>query len=444
MNKRFSDDFKWGVATSAYQIEGAIHEDGRSESIWDRFSSNPANIKDGTNGAVACDHYHLWEQDLDLVASLDTNAYRFSIAWPRIIPNGRGGVNEKGLDFYDRLVDGLLQRGIEPCATLYHWDLPQSLQDDGGWANRATVEAFVAYTDAVTRRLGDRVKFWITINEPWVVAAIGNLWGKHAPGLHNPSIAAQVGHNVLLAHGSAIPVIRANSPGAEAGITLNFTPAYPASNHLTDRIAAAQVDLFTNQWFLDPVFGRGYPEGLWQSFEANPPQIQPGDMETIAVPTDFLGVNFYSRSVVRHMEGSHPQFVQVPGATYTDMEWEVYPPALTNLLLRLHRDYGAQKMYITENGAAFTDNPDASGYVNDQQRRAYLEGHLIACAEASAQGAPLAGYYLWSLLDNFEWDEGYSRRFGITYVDYVTQKRTLKESGKWYREFVRANLPVGV
>ncbi len=444
MNKRFSDNFKWGVATSAYQIEGAVDEDGRGESIWDRFGNTPGKIKDGSNGAVACDHYHRWEQDLDLVASLGLNAYRFSIAWPRIIPDRRGAVNQRGLDFYDRLVDGLLQRNLEPCATLYHWDLPQSLQDDGGWANRSTVEAFIEYTDAVTRRLGDRVKLWITVNEPWVVACIGNLWGEHAPGLRDPNVSAQVGHHLLLAHGMAMPVVRANSPGAEAGITLNFTPAYPASDNLADRIAAEQVDLFTNRWFLDPVFGRDYPEGLWQSFSANPPQVAAGDMAAIAVATDFLGVNFYSRSVVRHLEGGQPQLVEVSGATYTEMDWEVYPPALTNLLLRLHRDYGAQKMYITENGAAFTDQPDNAGYVNDEARRAYIESHLDACAEAIAQGAPLAGYYLWSLLDNFEWGEGYSKRFGITYVDYASQKRTLKRSGEWYREFVRANLPVGV
>jgi beta-glucosidase len=444
LNKQFSDNFKWGAATSAYQIEGAVHEDDRGESIWDSFASIHGKIKDGSSGAVACDHYHRWEQDLDLIASLGLNAYRFSIAWPRIIPAGRGAVNQKGLDFYDRLVDGLLQRNIEPCVTLHHWDLPQALQDEGGWASRATVEAFIAYTDAVTRRLGDRVKRWITQNEPWVVTVLGNLRGLNAPGLCDPNVAAQVSHYLLLAHGLAVPVIRANSRAAEVGITLNFTPAYPASGSEADCIATAQNDLFTNRWFLDPVFGRGYPDGLWQSFAANPPQMQPGDMETIAAATDFLGVNFYSRSVVKHAEGGEPQFVHVPGATYTDTDWEVYPTALYDLLLRLHREYGAQKLYITENGAAFSDQPDDEGYVNDEQRRTYIESHLAACNAAIAEGAPLKGYYLWALMDNFEWGNGYSKRFGINYVDYATQKRTLKQSGKWYREFVRANRSVGV
>ncbi|PZS01507.1 MAG: beta-glucosidase [Candidatus Chloroheliales bacterium] len=444
MSKQFADNFKWGVATSAYQVEGAVHEDGRGESIWDRFASIPGKINDGSSGAIACDHYHRWAQDLDLIASLGLNAYRFSIAWPRIIPPGRGAVNEAGLDFYDRLVDGLLGRNIAPCATLCHWDLPQALQDEGGWANRATVEAFVAYTDAVTRRLGDRVKLWITQNEPWVVTVNGHLRGLDAPGLSDPNVAAQVSHHLLLSHGLAVPIIRANSRDADVGITLNLTPAYPASDREADRLATAQNDLFTNRWFLDPLFGRGYPQGLWQSFAADPPQAQPGDMETIAVPTDFLGVNYYTRSVVRQGEDGQPQIVHVPDALYTDTDWEVYPAALTDLLLRLHRDYGAKQLYITENGAAFADQPDANGYVDDEPRRAYLEAHLAACSAAIAQGVPLTGYFLWSLLDNFEWGNGYSKRFGITYVDFVTQKRTLKQSGKWYREFVQANSPLRV
>ncbi len=361
MTKRqFPADFVWGAATSSYQIEGAWNEDGKGESIWDRFAHTPGKIEDGSNGDVACDHYHRWPEDIALMQELNFQAYRFSIAWPRILPQGRGQVNQKGLDFYSRLVDGLLAAGITPYATLYHWELPQTLQDEGGWPQRATGDAFVEYADIVSRHLGDRVTNWITHNEPWCIAFLSYQIGEHAPGHHDWNEAIRAGHHVLLSHGQAVPLIRRNSPGCEVGITLNFTHAMPASPSAADQAAARWFDGYFNRWFADPLYGRHYPADMVAIYEAQGhlPNgldfIQPGDMEAIAVPTDFLGVNYYSWAVLRdeNAPDNLPRtlFADLPK---TDMDWEVYPEGLYQLLCRMYFDYNVPKLYITENGASY-------------------------------------------------------------------------------------------
>nr|AIF34060.1 beta-glucosidase family 1 [uncultured bacterium] len=436
---RFPKGFLWGAATAAYQIEGAWNEDGRSESIWDRFSHTPGKVVNDHTGDIACDHYHRWPEDIALMRKIGLQAYRFSISWPRILPAGNGAVNAAGLDFYDRLVDGLLEAGIQPFATLYHWDLPQVLQDRGGWANRDTVAAFTEYADVVVRRLGDRVKHWITHNEPWCTAFLGNWMGEHAPGLRNgPALA--VAHHVLLSHGEAVPVLRAGSPGAQVGITLNFSPAYPASESEADRAAALRHDGFFNRWFLDPLYGRGYPADMLEVYGDMMPEVPPGDLERIAVPTDFLGVNYYNRAVIRDDPAAQPLrtgFVE-PKGEYTHMNWEVYPDALRALLERLHRDYAPPRMYITENGAAYYDAL-TDDRVHDESRIGYLRSHLAACAKAIDAGVPLEGYFAWSLTDNFEWAWGYTRRFGMIYIDYPTQRRIWKDSAHFYAGAIASN-----
>jgi beta-glucosidase len=437
----FGADFLWGCATSSYQIEGAVHEDGRGESIWDRFCATPGTIRDGSSGAVACDHYHRWPQDLDLARSLGVNAYRFSIAWPRIQADGRGKPNAKGLDFYSRLVDGLLERGIQPWATLYHWDLPQPLQDQGGWAQRDTVDAFVEYADHVTRHLGDRVKHWITHNEPYCTAFLGHFEGNHAPGIKDWKTAIQVVHHLLLSHGQAVPVIRRNSAGAQVGITLSLHPIVAASDSAADAAAALRHDGSRNRWFLDPLHGRGYPADVWGLLGANAPVVQPEDMDLIAATTDFLGVNYYFPEVVADAPGAGDiatRVVERPGVERTAFGWEVSPQGLVTLLQRIHRDYAPARLYMTENGSTFADVVQPDGSISDVQRRSYLARHLEACRQVVAAGVPLKGYFAWSLLDNFEWAEGYALRFGITYVDYATQKRTLKASGQWYAQFLQS------
>ncbi|MBX6773172.1 MAG: beta-glucosidase [Chloroflexi bacterium] len=436
----FPAAFLWGAATAAYQIEGAVREDGRGESIWDRFSHTPGKTHKGDTGDIACDHYHRWPEDIRLMRELNLKAYRFSIAWPRILPRGRGGVNERGLAFYDRLVDGLLAADITPWVTLYHWDLPQPLEDAGGWPNRSTADAFVEYVNIVSRRLGDRVKNWITLNEPWCVAFLGYLTGEHAPGRRDLRAALAATRTLLAAHGRAVPVLRANSAGARVGITLNLAAVYPASDSPVDREAAHRYDGFFNRWFLDPLYGRGYPADMVALYGDNLPPVPAGDIEVAAAPIDFLGVNYYSPSAVRH-EPSGPLQVGVvpfPDAEVTAMGWPVYPRGLFDLLLRLHRDYPIGALYITENGAAYDDPPPANGRVPDPRRIAYYAGHLTEAARAIAEGVPLHGYFAWSLMDNFEWAHGYSKRFGLVYVDYPTQQRTIKDSGYWYREVIAA------
>jgi len=438
----FPASFRWGCATSAYQVEGAAVEEGRGESIWDRFCALPGRIADGSSGAVACDHYHRWPEDLDRMRALGVGDYRFSIAWPRVVPGGRGAVNARGLDFYSRLVDGLLERGIEPWVTLYHWDLPQALQDAGGWTSRDTVAAFTEYADVASRRLGDRVRNWITHNEPWCTAFLGHFEGTHAPGVRDWRAALQACHHVLLSHGAAVPMLRANVPGARVGIALSLHPLVPASTAAADALATQRFDGLRNRWFLDPLHGRGYPQDAWAACGADAPRAQPGDLEAIAAPLDFLGVNYYFPEAIAHAPGAHPLAVRVverSGVERTDLGWEVYPEGLTGLLLRLQREYAPARMVITENGASYDDVVRNDGSVPDERRRAYLQRHLEALREAMQRGASVQGYFAWTLLDNFEWAEGYTRRFGLVHVDFHTQERRLKASGAWLRDFLRGD-----
>jgi beta-glucosidase len=446
----FPKGFVWGAATSAYQIEGAAAEDGRGESIWDRFARTPSKVEDGSSGDVACDHYHRWKGDIALMKRLGLHAYRFSIAWPRIVPAGRGAINPAGLDFYSRLVDGLLESGIEPYATLYHWDLPQPLQDEGGWANRATAEAFAEYADAVSRKLGDRVRQWITHNEPWCASMLGYQTGRHAPGLTDWPSALAASHHLLLSHGLAVPILRANSPGAQVGITLNLCPAVPASESREDNDATRHFDGHFNRWFLDPLYRGRYPSDILADYidrgqlDATVPFLKPDDLKAIATPTDFLGVNYYNRTIVRSdripESKNRPRTVTlVLESEVTDMGWEVYPDGLFQTLARLGVEYSVPKMYVTENGASYADGPDQHGRIDDGRRLRYIRDHLVEAHRAIELGVPLAGYFVWSLLDNFEWERGYGQRFGITWVDYETQQRTPKDSALWYRQVIEAN-----
>ncbi|MES2900339.1 MAG: GH1 family beta-glucosidase [Pseudomonadota bacterium] len=437
----FGTDFQWGCSTSSFQIEGAAAEDGRADSIWDTFCRQPGKIRDGSDASVACDHYHRWPEDMDLGRALGLNAYRFSIAWPRIMSAVGAAPNEAGLQFYSDLIDGMLARGMVPWVTLYHWDLPQYLQDQGGWANRATVDAFLAYADVVTKRLGDRVKHWITHNEPWCTAIHGNLDGMHAPGLQDTPTALQVCHNVLVSHGLAVPLIRANVPGAQVGIALSLHPVQAASDNAADLAAAERHDAFRNRWFLDALHGRGYPALPLEMLGQAAPTILAGDMDAIAAPTDFIGVNYYFPEVVRHAPQAgflQTEVIRPEGRQRTDFGWEVAPAGLTGLLLRIAREYGPARMYVTENGSSYDDVVNQQGEIDDMARRDYLVRHLQAVLDAQRQGAPVHGYFAWSLLDNFEWSEGYLRRFGLAFVDFATQQRTLKLSGKWYQQFLNA------
>jgi beta-glucosidase len=436
-NRTFPADFLWGAATAAYQIEGAAHEDGRGESVWDRFGATSGKVRNGDTGEIACDFYHRFREDVALMRELGLDAFRFSIAWPRVLTEGGGTVNEAGLDFYDRLVEELLAHGIEPFATLFHWDTPQALEDGGGWPARATAEAFVDYADTVVARLGDRVRYWTTHNEPWVVAWIGHAWGEHAPGRTSETDAVAAAHHLLLSHGWAVQAIRRAAPDARVGITLNLAHAYPASPSPEDEAAAWQLDGEGNRWFLDPLFRGSYPADLLERNETVGSFVREGDLEAIAAPIDFLGINNYFRFIVRDaVEG--PRVVQDPEAQLTDMGWEVYPDGLYRLLLRVAADYAPAEIYVTENGAAFGDVRGHDGRVRDPERQAYLESHIDSVARAVAEHVPVKGYFVWSLLDNFEWAEGYSRRFGIVYVDYPTLERVPKGSFYWYRDFIAA------
>ncbi len=438
IDRRFPPDFVWGVATAAYQVEGAVTADGRGESIWDRFTATPGKILNGDHGRVACDSYHRYPVDVALMRELGVDAYRFSIAWPRILPEGRGRVNTAGLDFYDRLVDELLANGIRPFATLYHWDLPQALEDRGGWPARETVDAFAEYAEVVAGRLGDRVDDWITLNEPWVIAWLGYGTGQDAPGRASESDAVAAGHHVLLAHGRTVEVLRREAPGAKVGITIDLIPMEPLSDSEADAAAVRQEDAVRNRWFLDPVLRGEYPAEAMERYGSLLPQaLQPGDLETISRPIDFLGVNYYRRNVVQADPATGAPTIVDPQGEYTSMGWEVYPGALHSLLVRLHDEYDVPPVYVTENGAAFAD-VRRNGHVDDPERASYLERHLEAVAEAVTDGVPVAGYFVWSLLDNFEWSRGYSQRFGLVYVDFETLERVPKASFGWYRDFIAA------
>ncbi len=446
-NHLFPEGFIWGTATSSQQIEGAVNQDGRGESIWDRFASKPGNISDGSRPDVACDHYNRWPEDIQQMQWLGLDAYRFSIAWPRIFPQGRGQVNSAGLDFYERLVDGLLAAGIEPYPTLYHWDLPQRLQDEGGWANRSIVNAYADYAEAVTRRLGDRVSRWVTHNEPWCIACLGHEEGHHAPGHKDPAEALAVAHHILLSHGRAVPVIRREAKNAEVGIVQIHCPAYPATNSADDQDAARWFDGGFNRWFMDPVFKGSYPAdavadriaaGHLSSSEM--PFVQDGDLGIISAPLDFLGLNYYSRNVMKVDENGRRVAVKVvPREELTDMDWEVYPEGFLRSLMTVHQDYSPPKIYITENGAAYDYPIGANGRIADTKRITYLREHLLALHQAIQSGVPVQGYFAWSQMDNFEWALGYEKKFGLYAVDTETQNRTAKDSAYWYRDVVAAN-----
>jgi beta-glucosidase len=448
----FPDGFIWGTATSSYQIEGAWDEDGKGESIWDRFTHTPGNIHDGSTGDVACDHYHRWREDIALMKELGLQAYRFSISWPRILPEGRGKVNQAGLDFYSRLVDGLLEAGIEPFITLYHWDLPQVLQDDGGWDARTTAEAFVEYADVVSRHLGDRAKHWITHNEPWATMIMGHQNGSHAPGVKDYSTALKVSHHMLLSHGWAVPAIRRNSPDAEVGITLVLFPLVPGSDANVVLPVFRKFDGYFNRWFLDPLYGRHYPADMVADhIEAGrlPADgltfVESDDLEAIAAPTDFLGVNYYIPVIIRSAvpPGAEDEPLALlfhgPEYEYTEIGSMIYPDGLRHLLNRLTYEYQPGKIYITENGASYSDGPDSNGRVRDERRVDFLRDHFMAAHAAIECGVPLAGYFVWSLMDNFEWSFGYTQRFGIVWVDFETQQRVPKSSALWYRQVITEN-----
>jgi beta-glucosidase len=437
-------DFLWGAATAAYQIEGAATEDGRGESIWDRFCATPGKVRNGDSGAVACDFYHRYGDDIGLMRELGLDAFRFSIAWPRILPDGRGRVNVAGLDFYDRLVDALLEAGIRPFATLYHWDLPQALEDAGGWPARATAEAFVEYVDTVAARLGDRITDWTTHNEPFCASWLGYGSGRHAPGRANLADALAAAHHLLLSHGWAVEVIRRHSPEAEVGIVFDLWPVESASEDPADVEAAHVADGRQSRWFLDPVLRGAYPADTLERYAPLAPPVADGDMAAIAEPVDFIGVNNYSRSIVRADPATgEPIVVRTPTGRLTDMGWEVYPDGLYQMIMRLHLEYEVPKIYVTENGAAFPDVVTHDGRVHDVERQAYLADYTAATARAQADGAPVAGYFVWSLLDNFEWGYGYGKRFGLVYVDYPTLQRIPKDSFSWYRDFIGSRHAAG-
>jgi beta-glucosidase len=437
------NDFVWGAATAAFQIEGATTADGRGESIWDRFASVEGNVAHGDTGDPACEHYYRWRDDLDLMQSLGLGGYRFSIAWPRIQPDGRGPANRRGLDFYRALVEGMLERGIRPLATLYHWDLPQALQDEGGWASRDVVERFTEYAGIVFDALGDVVPAWITHNEPWVTSFLGYAYGSKAPGLRDWPAAIRAAHHALLAHGETVRAFRAGGYDAQIGITLDLTVAIPATESEADRVAAGRLDGHHNRWFLDPVFRGRYPENMVAFYEQRFGPIDailPGDLETIAQPIDFLGVNFYRPNWASAVaDGGLDVGDAPPDVERTAMGWPIAPEYLTDLLVGVRRDYGGLPLLITENGAAFDDRLDGADVVEDDRRVAYLRGHVEAIERARAQGVDVRGYYVWSFLDNFEWEHGYEKRFGIVFVDFPTQRRIPKQSALWYRDLIASS-----
>jgi len=447
---QFPPKFLFGTATAAFQIEGSPRFDGKGASIWDTFTHKPGKVITGENADVACETYANPERDLALISELGFNAYRFSIAWSRVLPEGRGRVNQKGMDYYSRLVDSLLARNILPFITLFHWDTPQVLQDlCGGFAGRDMAFYFADYAEIVVKALGDRAKHWITLNEPWEHAAFGHLLGIHAPGRHNPFVYFRAAHHQLLGHGLAVERIRSASPDARVGITLSLTPIYPVTEKSKDAAAARVANQFFNDFYLDGIFKGSYPDPLWKKIGIARPRVDAEDMSIISRPVDFLGVNYYSREFARaawyvpflgawvdEVDTGGKEAV-VNGYQYTDTGREVYPPAFYELLMRLKNEYGNPLMYITENGASFTDTLE-NGRVHDPLRVSFLEGYMNAAATAIQDGVNLKGYFIWSLMDNFEWNNGFSKRFGLTYVDHTTQERTIKDSGYWVKKMIEA------
>jgi beta-glucosidase len=438
---RFPEDFLWGAATSAYQVEGSPLADGAGPSIWHRFAHSPGLTAGGETGDVACDHYHRWADDVALMADLGLNAYRFSLSWSRIMPEGRGRVNQAGLDFYRRLVDALLAKNIKPVVTLYHWDLPAALDDRGGWLNPDIADWFADYARVAFRSLGDRVPMWTTLNEPWVVVDGGYLHGALAPGHRNLFEAPRVAHHLLVAHGAAVQAYRAEARG-KIGIVFNIEPKHPASEDPKDLAAARRADAYMNRQYLEPVLGRPYPQELQEIFGAAWDESVQNEIPRIAQPIDFLGINYYTRGVTGHDAEALPvraSPVKVPEAVYTETGWEVYPKGLTETLLWVKERSGALPLYVTENGAAFPDPSHLSdGRLDDGLRVDYYREHLRAALDARRQGVDLRGYFAWSLLDNFEWSLGYAKRFGIVHVDFTTQRRTLKASARLYRDVIKS------
>lgn len=439
----FPDNFIWGTATASYQIEGGCRDDGKGESIWDRFTRVRENISDRNNGDIACDSYHLYRQDVELMKELGLDAYRFSISWSRVFPEGKGRPNPKGIDYYKRLTAALAENGIKPVVTLSHWDLPQKLQDIGGWANHDTTDYFMEYARYMYKELGDSVPIWITHNEPSVVTFIGNWLGTHAPGIKDFSTALLVSHNLLLSHGKAVKAYREMGLKGEIGITLATSNMYPATGTAEDAAAAIRSDGYWNRWFMDPVLKGKYPQDMldWYAGRVVVPDITQEDLKLIGLPVDFLGVNYYYASSVSSDKNKYPlelteDFI---GQHRTEMGWGVNPESLGEFLLRLHKDYDGVKMYITENGAAYKDIINREGRIADDNRTDFLYRYLTQIHRAIQGGADISGYFVWTLMDNFEWAYGFSKRFGLAYTDHLTHKRTIKDSGYWYRDVIRNN-----
>lgn len=430
---QFPDNFVWGVATSAFQIEGAAAIDGKGPSIWDEFCRVPGAIADQSNGDIACDHYHLYEQDLDLIKELHVDAYRFSISWPRVQPTGSGEWNEIGLQFYERLIDGLIARGIKPYLTLNHWDLPAALQHQGGWENRETVYRFVEYAKGIHERFGQRIVSIATHNEPWVVATLGHEQGIFAPGIKDRAIAAQCSHHLLLSHGMAVQELRRAGATYDLGIVLNLAPMHPATDSPADVAKTRLEDGKLLRWYMDPLFKKSYPDDILAYLGSDAPILHEGDLDIIGTPIDFLGINYYSRTMV---SAGDPWDPKSHGKAVSDMGWEIFPEGLTELLLRVHHDYDVPPLFVTENGGAFKDHVGEDGRVHDADRQDYIERHIAAMHLAMKEGVKMGGYMVWSFLDNFEWASGYEKRFGIVHVDYDTQRRTLKDSALWYQNFL--------
>ena len=445
----FPKGFFWGTATASYQIEGAWNEDGKGESIWDRFAHTPGKIRNGDTGDVACDSYHRWRDDIALMRAMNLNSYRFSIAWPRIQPSGSGAINSKGIDYYSRLVDALLAARIRPFVTLYHWDLPQALDEPGGWLNRDTASRFADYTQAVVQALGDRVTDWMLFHEPSVFTYSGYLEGSHPPGHKSILDFLRATHVVNLAQGEGFRALKAARPGARVGTAFNMSACEPATNSDADKLAAERTHAITNVWFVDPALRGRYPEAL-TFLPETAMGVKSGDMEKTRAPLDFIGINLYYRTIASapgaiertvhaqdwlfpvKMDGGHEGPV-------TDYAWEVWPKSLHDMVMRITRDYNRPVIEITENGCAYNDGPDAGGAIRDERRISYHRGYLAALAQAMAEGADVRGYHAWSLMDNFEWADGFSQRFGLAYVDFKTQKRTIKDSGRWYGKVAAEN-----
>jgi beta-glucosidase len=439
---RFPDGFSWGTATASYQVEGAWQEDGKGESIWDRFSHTPGTIQNGDTGDVACDQYHRYKDGVALMKSLGMRGYRFSIAWPRIFPDGTGKPNQKGLDYYSRLVDELLANDIMPFPTLYHWDLPQALQDAGGWANRDIIGQFTTYAETCVNALGDRVKNWMVFNEPWCFTFLGTLYGAHAPGMRDADHCMKATHIVNLTQGEAMKAMRATGKPEMVGTAFSMQSIYPASESAEDRAAAERAHAFNNAWFIDPILKGVYPTAYVDQEKALARMdIRPGDMERMRSTFDFIGVNLYQRSIVRDApEDRNTGARPVPGpGPRTAFNWEVWPAALYQMIKRVDKDYDRPLIYVTENGCSYPAAPGADGRVHDPERIEFYHGYIGQVARAIDEGCDVRGYYAWTLLDNFEWATGFTQRFGLAYCDFETQQRTIKDSGYWFRDLIAEN-----